>query len=80
MKLVEAYSDPNIGGALGRHGELMVLEGFAKNRFVMAGQSTREYREHRWTQTDHNVDFIFERDNRAYGVEAQEYAGLYGPR
>jgi hypothetical protein len=75
VRLVEAYSDPNIGGALGRHGELMVLEGFAKNRFVMAGQSTREYREKRWTQTDHNLDFVFERDNRAYGVEVKNMLG-----
>ncbi|MGA2176404.1 MAG: hypothetical protein ABSH38_15620 [Verrucomicrobiota bacterium] len=75
VKLVEEYSDPNIGGALGRHGELMVLEGFAKNRFVMAGQSTREFGGKKWTQTDHNLDFIFERDGCAYGVEVKNMLG-----
>src|SRR5208282_2399342 len=57
VKLVEEYSNPNIGGALGRHGELMVLEGFAKSRFLMAGQSTREFGGKKWTQTEHNLDF-----------------------
>jgi hypothetical protein len=75
VKLVEEYAHPNIGGALGRHGELMVLEGFAKSRFLMAGQSTREYGGKAWTETDHNLDFIFERDGRAYGVEVKNMLG-----
>src|SRR5438128_636640 len=40
VRLVEEYAHPNIGGALGSHGELMVLEGFAKSRFVMMGRNT----------------------------------------
>jgi len=72
---VEEYAHPNIGAALGRHGELMVLEGFAKSRFLMTGQSTREFGEKKWTQTEHNLDFIFERDNRAYGIEVKNMLG-----
>jgi hypothetical protein len=34
VRLVEAYSDPNVGGALGLHAEALVLEGFAKRRFL----------------------------------------------
>ena len=48
-----------------------MLEGFAKNRFVMAGQHTREYGGKQWTGTGHNMDFIFERDGRAYGIEVK---------
>jgi hypothetical protein len=75
VKLVEEYAHPNIGGALGRHGELMVLEGFAKSRFLMAGQSTREYGGRKWTDSDHDLDFIFEKDNRAYGIEVKNMLG-----
>lgn len=67
VRLVEEYSDPNIGAALGLHGETMVLEGFARSQFVMASRSTREYRGKVWTNTDHNLDFIFERDGMVYG-------------
>jgi len=35
VQLVEEYSDPNIGGALGLQGEALVLEGFARSQFVM---------------------------------------------
>jgi hypothetical protein len=37
VALVNEYADPNIGGALGLHGETMVLEGFARSKFVMQG-------------------------------------------
>jgi hypothetical protein len=37
VKLVEEYSHPNIAGAIGLHGESMVLEGFARHEFVMKG-------------------------------------------
>lgn len=75
VKLVEEYAHPNVGGALGSHGELMVLEGFAKCRFVMTGRHTRERGDKRWTLTEHDLDFIFERDSRAYGVEVKNMLG-----
>src|SRR6266496_5874792 len=43
VKLVEEYSNPNIAGAIGLHGETMVLEGFARNEFVMKGRNARSY-------------------------------------
>lgn len=71
VKLVEAYSDPNIGGALGLHGEAMVLEGFARNQFVMRGRETRSYGGRGWEETRHDLDFVFERDGIAYGIEVK---------
>lgn len=47
----------------------------AKSRFLMTGQSTREHGEKKWTQTEHNLDFIFERDKRAYGIEVKNMLG-----
>lgn len=71
VKLVEAYADPNIGAALGLHGEFMVLEGFAKREFLLKGRNTRTFLSRTWTRTEHNLDFIFAKDGMAYGVEVK---------
>lgn len=71
VSLVEEYADPNIGAALGLHGEAMALEGFASREFVMRGRETNEFGDRTWTETGHDLDFIFERDGLAYGVEVK---------
>jgi hypothetical protein len=79
MNLVEEYADPNIGGALGLHGESMVLEGFARSRFVMHGREVREHAGRMWEESMHDVDFVFERDGVAYGIEVKNTLG-YPPQ
>lgn len=71
VRLVEEYADPNIGGAIGLHGEFMVLEGFARKQFVMKGKNAQTFGSRTWTKTAHDLDFIFERDQIAYGVEVK---------
>jgi len=71
IKLVEEYANPNIGAAIGLHGEMMVLEGFARSEFLMKGRNTRTYGEREWEKTEHDLDFIFERDSIGYGVEVK---------
>jgi hypothetical protein len=75
VSLVQEYADPNIGGAVGLHGEFMVLEGFARSEFVMRGRSTQSFGGKSWTMSGHNLDFIFEKDGRAYGVEVKNTLG-----
>jgi hypothetical protein len=75
VSLVEEYSAPNIGGSLGLHGETMVLEGFARTQFVMISRDASHYRDTRWEDSKHNLDFIFERDGKAYGVEVKNTLG-----
>lgn len=75
VSLVEEYADPNIGGVVGLHGEFMVLEGFARSEFVMRGRNTREFGGRAWTESGHNLDFIFEKDGHAYGVEVKNTLG-----
>ncbi len=75
VALVDEYADPNIGGVIGLHGEFMVLEGFARCEFVMRGRNTREYAGKTWSETDQNLDFIFEKENRAYGIEVKNTLG-----
>jgi hypothetical protein len=75
IKLVEEYSSPEIGGFLGLHGETMVIEAFARNQFLMIGRNVKEYKNRRWNQSEHNLDFIFERDGIAYGIEVKNTLG-----
>lgn len=75
VSLVEEYSDPNIGGHLGLHGEAMVLEGFARTQFLMIGRNANEYLDMQWEETKHNLDFIFTRDGQAYGLEVKNTLG-----
>ena len=75
VSLVEEYADPNIGGVVGLHGEFMVLEGFARCEFVMRGRNTREFGGKRWTESEQNLDFVFERDSQVYGIEVKNTLG-----
>src|SRR5262249_32445597 len=71
VRLVEECSDPNIGASLGLQGEALVLEGFARSEFVMRGRNVRAYGGRTWAETGHDLDFVFERDGRVYGVEVK---------
>ena len=73
--LVEEYASPNIGAAVGLQGEALVLEGFARHQFVLRGRNTNEYRGQKWSASEHDLDFIFERDGRGYGVEVKNTLG-----
>jgi hypothetical protein len=75
VELVEEYADPNIGGALGLHGETMVLTAFARAEFVMRGHNTHEFRGKIWEESEHDLDFIFERDSIVYGIEVKNTLG-----
>lgn len=75
IELVNQYSDPNIGAALGLQAEALILEGFARIEFVMKGRDAKGYRGRIWAETDHDLDFVFERDGRAYGIEVKNTLG-----
>ena len=69
--LVEEYSDPNVGAHLGLNGELITLEAFARKQFLLVGRHTNSYRDRVWPESKHNLDFIFEKDSVAYGMEVK---------
>jgi hypothetical protein len=71
IELVEQYSDPNIGAALGLQGEALILEAFARRQFVMQGREVRSYGGRTWSKSDHDLDFIFTRDGKGYGIEVK---------
>ena len=71
VKLVEGYSSPVVGEELGRHGEVLTLQGFAEAQFTLRGRNINVFQKKRWPLTDHNLDFIFEKDGIAYGIEVK---------
>lgn len=75
VRLVNEYADPNIGAAVGIQGELLVLEAFARRQFVMRGRNTNEFAGRKWVETEHDLDFVFERDGISYGMEVKNTLG-----
>lgn len=71
LSLVERYSDHEFTAALGNTGELLVSDGFGRFGFVQRGREAKSFQGREWTRTEHNLDFLFERDGRVYGVEVK---------
>jgi hypothetical protein len=70
-RVVRKYSDHEFAKAMGLQAETLFLNGFALRGFVARGRDVREYRGVKWTTTNHNLDFVIERDGIAYGVEVK---------
>ena len=69
--LVEEFSAPAVGHAIGAHLEYLVLDGVSARQFVVRGRETNTHGGQKWSATNHNLDFIFERDGIAYGFEVK---------
>lgn len=69
--LVERYSHQEFTAALGNTGELLVSDGFGRFGFLQRGREAKAFGGREWTKSDHNLDFLFERDSRVYGVEVK---------
>jgi hypothetical protein len=54
---------------------MMVLEGFARNRFLLLGREINRFDDRSWTETQHDIDLVFERDGVRYGVEVKNTLG-----
>lgn len=73
--LVNRYSSSATDGALGLQGEHLVLAAFARTQYVLLGEAASEHGGIRWTETGHNLDFIFEKGGVAYGIEVKNTLG-----
>lgn len=71
VDLVQQYSAPGVSGALGHHGELLVIEAFARNEYLVKGRETSTYGGRAWTETAHNLDLIVVKDGQGYGIEVK---------
>jgi hypothetical protein len=75
LKVVRGYSDPVIAGACGRQAEVLFFNALTNKGFLSHGQSINEYQGKKWTETDHDLDFILERDGKVYGAEVKNKLG-----
>lgn len=69
LKLVSRYAEPSISEGLGHQGEILVLEGFARNGFQIVSRNSRQHEEACWSASEHDLDLIVRKDGIGYGVE-----------
>jgi hypothetical protein len=75
FRLVNSYTVAATDGALGMQGEHLILAAFARQRFLLIAEGANSYGGKTWESTKHDLDFIFERDGVAYGVEVKNTLG-----
>ena len=73
--LVNRYTNAATDGTLGMQGEHLVLAAFARRQFLLVSEEANEYQGVKWTGTGHDIDFIFEKNGRGFGVEVKNTLG-----
>lgn len=69
VREVELHSDPEITRAIGNHAEALFGFAAARARFAITGPNVNSYQGKIWQETEHELDWILERDGVAWGVE-----------
>lgn len=69
LNLIRRFSTEEIGRACGRHAEILFSRALLAKGFRLITEKARTYQDREWTETGHDLDFIFERDGFAYGCE-----------
>jgi hypothetical protein len=67
VPVMKKYSDPLIVDACEDWTKTLVEKAFSERGFAIVGKQSNSYRGKSWTESDHSLDFIIERDGRAYG-------------
>jgi len=70
-KIIGRYTDPTLTKAIGDYAQMLFSFMFRLNGFRIVGEDTNEYRGLKWEETEHDLDFIIEKDSIAYGVEVK---------
>jgi hypothetical protein len=68
-KIVAEYSQDHIMGSCGNRAELLFAEGFSVRGFIIHSKKARKYKKREWEKSNHDLDYIFEKDGIAYGCE-----------
>ena len=71
VEIVRRYASPTIAMACGWQAEVLFFNALVNSGFSSLGQDINAHRGKKWTETDHNLDFIIERDNIGYGCEVK---------
>jgi hypothetical protein len=71
LEVIREYSRPEITAACGEQADVLFFNALASRGFLYAGQDTNEYEGKKWTKSNHDLDFIIEKDGIAYGCEVK---------
>lgn len=71
LKLIGKYSDESKTKGRGNYAEILFRHMFERNGFEVRGREENEYEGKKWTKTNHDLDFIIEKDSISYGVEVK---------
>ena len=71
IKVIRDYSAPAIAIGCGRQAEVLFFNALTNRGFLSMGQNTNECDDKKWAETDHDLDFVLERDGVQYGAEVK---------
>lgn len=74
-RMVLAFSDPSFTRALGVQGELLIDAGFPQVGFMPMAREVKIWEGRSWTETNHDLDRVFQRDGINYGTEIKNRLG-----
>lgn len=69
VRQVEEHSNTEVTRAIGNHAENLFGLAAGREGFRLYGPALRTYRGRTWDRTEHDLDWIFERDEIGWGVE-----------
>lgn len=73
--IIKEYSNDTITRSCGHRAEDLFCKALALRKFMPEAQKVKEYNGKKWTKTGHDLDFVFTRDNIAYGCEIKNTLG-----
>jgi len=74
-KIINEYSHEHINRSCGQQAENLFCLGLIKRNFKVIAEKAREFKGKKWKKTEHDFDFIFERDGIYYGCEIKNKFG-----
>ena len=80
VKLIEWCSSPRITEVLGKWGEHLTEFMFARLGFRVISRNTNEFKSKKWTKTNHDLDFIVEKDGILLRCRGKKHTSVYGKR
>jgi len=72
---IRSYSQDNVTRGCGHRAEDLFCKALALRGFMPSGPKINEYKGIRWAKTEHDLDFVFERDGIEYGCEIKNTLG-----
>jgi len=79
-EIIEEYSQDNVTRGCGYRAEDLFCKALALRGFMPIGTKIKQYHGKIWTETEHDLDFVFTRDGIDYGCEIKNTLGYIDKR